>query len=143
MKHLQLIVLLTIVAASTAPAQSESKVAPSQRSVERQLIELERQLSDALVKEDAAVLDRLWSNDLVFTFPNGKVSSQRDSYELEKECDLAGGLRTRSCPLSNPQSSPRFRHLEFQSKPKSSKGEYYGHVRIVNSGRCARSVSEI
>ena len=40
------------------------------------MIELERQLSEALVKEDAAVLDRLWSNDLVFTFPDGKVSNK-------------------------------------------------------------------
>jgi hypothetical protein len=76
MKHLLLIVLLTIVAASPALAQSESKVASSKRSIETHLIELERQLSDALVKEDAAVLDRLWSNDLVFTFPNGKVSNK-------------------------------------------------------------------
>ena len=76
MKHVLLSVLLTIVAASAALAQSESKAAPSKRSVERQLIELERQLSDALVREDAAVLGRLWSNDLVFTFPNGKVSNK-------------------------------------------------------------------
>ncbi len=62
----------TIVAAASALAQSESKAAPSKRSVEGQLIELERQLSEALVKEDAAILDHLWSNDLVFTFPNEK-----------------------------------------------------------------------
>jgi ketosteroid isomerase-like protein len=76
MRHILLRVLLTIVAASPALGQSESKAAPSKESVERQLIELERQLSDALVREDAAVLDRLWSNDLVFTFPNGKVSNK-------------------------------------------------------------------
>jgi ketosteroid isomerase-like protein len=76
MKHILLSVLLTIVVAAPALAQSESKAAPSKRSVEVQLIELERQLSEALVKEDAAVLDRLWSNDLVFTFPNGKVSNK-------------------------------------------------------------------
>jgi len=74
MKHILLSVFLTIVAATAAFAQSESKAPPSKRTVEGQLIELERQLSAALVKEDAAVLDRLWSNDLVFTFPNGKVS---------------------------------------------------------------------
>jgi len=76
MKQTLLSVLLTIVAATAALAQSESKAAPLKRSVEGQLIELERQLSDALVREDAAVLDRLWSNDLVFTFPNGKVSNK-------------------------------------------------------------------
>ena len=76
MKQILLSVLLTIVAAVPAVAQSESQAAPSKRSIEYQLIELERQLSAALVKEDAAVLDRLWSNDLVFTFPNGKVSNK-------------------------------------------------------------------
>ena len=76
MKHILLSVLLIIMAATATLAQSESKAAPSKLSVEGQLIELERQLSDALVKEDAAVLDRLWSNDLVFTFPNGKVSNK-------------------------------------------------------------------
>jgi len=62
--------------AAPALAQSESKAAPSKRSVEGQLIDLERQLSEALVRENAAVLDRLWSSDLVFTFPNGKVSNK-------------------------------------------------------------------
>jgi ketosteroid isomerase-like protein len=76
MKHILLSVLLTIVAAAPALAQSESNAAPSKRNVEGQLIELERQLSEALVRQDAAVLDRLWSNDLVFTFPNGKVSNK-------------------------------------------------------------------
>ena len=76
MKQTLLSLLLTIMAATAAFAQSESKAAPSKPAIERQLIELERQLSDALVREDAVVLDRLWSNDLVFTFPNGKVSNK-------------------------------------------------------------------
>jgi ketosteroid isomerase-like protein len=76
MKYILLSVVLTIVAATAALSQSESKTAPSKQSVEGQLIELERQLSDALVRVDSAVLDRLWSNDLVFTFPDGKVSNK-------------------------------------------------------------------
>ena len=89
MKHLQLIVLLIIGAASTSLAQPEKKVALSQTSVERHLIELERQLSDALVNGDAAVLNRLWSNDLVFTFPNGKVSSKAGRLAGQKPWDQA------------------------------------------------------
>ena len=76
MKHIISTVLLSVLAFTPILAQSKSKAAPSKRSVEDQLIELERQLSEALVKEDAAVLDRLWSNDLVFTFPDGKVSNK-------------------------------------------------------------------
>ena len=84
MKHILLSVLLTMAAATAAPAQAESRAAPSKRSAEGQLIELERQLSAALVREDAAVLDRLWSNDLVFTFPNGKVSNKAQRLASQK-----------------------------------------------------------
>jgi len=87
MKHLQSIILLTILAASTTPAQFQGKMSASQRKVELQLIDLERQLSDALVKGDAATLDRLWSNDLVFTFPNGKVSSKAERLAGQKPSD--------------------------------------------------------
>ena len=89
MKHLQLLLLLIIAAASLASAQSENKGALTKRSVEHQLIELERQLSDALVKQDAAILDRLWSNDLVFTFPNGKVSTKAERLAAQKPSDQA------------------------------------------------------
>jgi hypothetical protein len=84
MKHILLSVFLTIVTAAPALAQSESKAAASKRSVEGQLIELERQLSAALVREDAAVLERLWSNDLIFTFPNGTVSNKAQRLASQK-----------------------------------------------------------
>ena len=76
MKNILSIVLLVIWSALAAPVQAQVKLKPADRRIERQLIELERQMSDALVKQDAAVLDRLWSNDLVFTFPNGKISNK-------------------------------------------------------------------
>ena len=76
MNHIIFTALLTVLASAPALAQSESKAAASKRSLEVQLIELERQLSAALVREDSATLDRLWSNDLIFTFPDGKVSNK-------------------------------------------------------------------
>ncbi len=84
MKQILLSVILIIVSAAPGLGQSESKASPSKRSVEVQLIELERQLSAALVREDAAVLDRLWSNDLVFTFPDGKVSTKAQRLAAQK-----------------------------------------------------------
>ena len=84
MKQKLLGVLLTIVIATAAFAQGERKSSPSKRSVESQLTELERQMSDALVRQDAAVLDRLWSNDLVFTFPDGNVSNKRQRLAAQK-----------------------------------------------------------
>jgi hypothetical protein len=64
MKHIGLIVLLAVVTACPVLAQAARNVVPAGRSAERQLIALENQMSDALVREDARVLDRLWSNDL-------------------------------------------------------------------------------
>jgi ketosteroid isomerase-like protein len=112
MKHILLSVLLTIVAGSPALAQSESKSAPSKRSIERQLIELERQLSDALVREDPAVLDRLWSNDLVFTFPNGKVSNKAQRLAGQK-------------PAVQPSQS------ESQTSNDEVKVYVYGNTAVV------------
>ena len=112
MKHILLSVLLTIVAAVPAPAQSKSKAAPSKRSVEVQLIELERQLSEALVREDAAVLDRLWSNDLVFTFPNGKVSNKAQRLAGQK-------------PAAQPSQS------ESETKNDEVKVYLYGNTAVV------------
>jgi ketosteroid isomerase-like protein len=126
MKNILLSVLLAIVAAASALPQSEGKAAPAKRSVEGQLIELERQLSAALVREDAAVLDRLWSNDLVFTFPNGKVSnkaqrlagqkpaapsaqSESDTTNDEVKVYLYGNTAVVTCAL----------YLERQSKQSS------------------------
>ena len=84
MKRILLSVLVTIMAAAPALTQSKSMAAPAKRSVESHLIELERQLSDALVRQDAAVLERLWSNDLVFTFPDGKVSNKQQRLAAQK-----------------------------------------------------------
>jgi len=112
MKHILLSVLITIVAAAPILAQSESKAAPSNRRVERQLIELERQLSDALVKQDVAVLDRLWSNDLVFTFPNGKVSNKVERLAGQK-------------PAAQPSQS------ESETSNDEVKVYLYGNAAVV------------
>ena len=68
-------IALLILSTVTTLLQAQVKGKPNSE-VERQLVELERQMSEALVKQDASVLDRLWSNDLVFTFPNGKISNK-------------------------------------------------------------------
>ena len=59
------------------PSQAQVKRNGKQltRAVEAQLVELERQ-SEALAKEDAAVRNRLWSDDLVFTSPNGHMTNK-------------------------------------------------------------------
>jgi ketosteroid isomerase-like protein len=77
-------ILLILIVGLAAEAQSTRKTAPATQRIERELIELERQLSDALARQDASVLDRLWSSDLVFTFPNGEVSNKARRLAAQK-----------------------------------------------------------
>ena len=49
-------------------AQTARKAAPPGRSAERQLIELERQLSGALVRQDAKVLDQTLRVSLIVRY---------------------------------------------------------------------------
>src|SRR5882724_2598912 len=66
------IILLAVFGAVTLAA----KGVPSKSGDERRLIELENELSVALVRQDAVVLNRLWGDSLVFTFPDGSVSNK-------------------------------------------------------------------
>jgi hypothetical protein len=80
MKNSFSIVLLITLVAASAVAQSNK----STQNIERQLIELERQLSEALARQDASVLDRLWSESLIFTFPNGQLSNKAQRLAAQK-----------------------------------------------------------
>jgi hypothetical protein len=80
---LSILFLITLVAAP-AVAQRNEKALRSTQKVERELIELERQLSEALARQDASVLDRLWSEKLLFTFPNGQVSNKAQRLAAQK-----------------------------------------------------------
>ena len=89
MKQIPLIILLVLLIASSAAAQTQKKELYPKGSIENQLIELERQLSDALVKQDAVTLDRLWSRDLVFTFPSGAMSDKSKRIAAQKPSEAS------------------------------------------------------
>lgn len=76
--------LLISITGVAAAAQSSRTATPATQRIERELIELERQMSDALATQDASVLDRLWSDDLVFTFPSGEVSNKARRLAAQK-----------------------------------------------------------
>ena len=89
MKQILLIVMLAMLTESSVSAQTQKKDTHPIGSIESQLIELERQMSDALVKQDAVTLDRLWSRDLVFTFPSGTVSDKSKRISAQKPSDAS------------------------------------------------------
>jgi ketosteroid isomerase-like protein len=84
--------LLVILVAAPAVAQSSK----SRQKVERELIALERQLSEALARQDASVLDRLWSETLVFTFPNGQISNKAQRLAAQKPAADSNQLTNRN-----------------------------------------------
>jgi ketosteroid isomerase-like protein len=84
MKNIFALLLLITLVAAPAVAQSYRKAIRSTQQAERELIELERQLSAALARQDASVLDRLWSETLVFTFPNGQISNKAQRLAAQK-----------------------------------------------------------
>jgi hypothetical protein len=96
MKNIFSIVLLIPLVATPAVAQKSRQAIASTQKVERELMELERQLSDALARQDASVLDRLWSERLVFTFPNGQISSKADRIAAQKPSTDPNQLTSRN-----------------------------------------------
>ena len=89
MKQTLLIMMLTMLTVTYASAQTQKKETHPTWSIESQLVELERQLSDALVKQDAVTLDRLWSRDLVFTFPSGTMSDKSKRIAAQKPSEAS------------------------------------------------------
>jgi ketosteroid isomerase-like protein len=87
------LLLITLVA---PPAIAQKKAMRSTQEVEHELIELERQLSEALARQDASVLDRLWSETLVFTFPNGQISNKAQRLAAQKPSADPNQLTTRN-----------------------------------------------
>src|SRR5437870_6703122 len=83
-KHSRSILLLIILIAPAVAAKSNKKATHSTPKVESELVELERQLSEALAKQDAPALGRLWSDMLVFTFPNGHISNKAERLAAQK-----------------------------------------------------------
>ena len=88
------ILLSVILVAGSTLAQTGYKNRTSTSNVERELIELERQMSEALAKQDASVLDRLWSENLVFTSPNGQISNKSKRLAMQKPPQAAANQMT-------------------------------------------------
>jgi len=52
-------------------------VATTQQNAESEIMNAEAQLADAFTRQDVTKIDQLWSDDFVFTAPNGKVFTKQ------------------------------------------------------------------
>ena len=52
-------------------------MATTQQSAESEIMKAEAQLADAFTRQDVTKIDQLWSDDFVFTAPNGKVFTKQ------------------------------------------------------------------
>lgn len=94
------IALLTIAASYLAlgqPPAKQSERANQQGRVERELIKLEHEWADAVVRGDTAVLDRIEADDLIVTDTDGKVSNK-----AQDQADIkSGAFKVESIKLDN------------------------------------------
>ena len=84
--------MLTLIALALPLLQAGGSVAPDDTA--KAIGRLEDELTLALNRYDAAALDRFWSDDLTFVFPNGALASKAER--------LAG---LKSPPPSLPKSA--------------------------------------
>lgn len=110
MKKLLAIVLVILAGAYSLTA----KGLPSGAGDEQRLIELEKELSAALVRQDAVVLNRLWSDSLVFTFPDGGVSNKAERLASQK-----------------PSAQPTQADSEMSNDNEVVKVHLYGNTAVV------------
>lgn len=56
-------------------------LAKDKKSVEQEVLKLEQQWVDALIKADVAALEKLYTDDLTYTHSNGSVDNKRSYIE--------------------------------------------------------------
>jgi ketosteroid isomerase-like protein len=74
--------VVVLVFAVTVIAQTPAQ--PKSEGVEQELIKLEKQWGDALVKPDLAFLDQITADDWILTDPDGNVWTKAQSLSLLK-----------------------------------------------------------
>ena len=111
-KHIVMILFLPLVAlVPTGPTVAQTKKhMPPDYHLEHELLELERQMSEALAKQDVSVLNRLWSDTLVFTSPNGQISNKAKRLAAQK-----------------PSSDPN----QLTNRNEDVKVDLYGNTAVV------------
>lgn len=75
LKRLLVVALLIVAASAYAPGQS--KKGSKSQSLEQELMRLQRAEDEAESKRDLAALERLLSDDFIFTAPNGAISDKK------------------------------------------------------------------
>jgi len=89
MKNVFLASVLVIVTVAVAQTGKETKKASSSSAgnVEQQLIQMEKQWAQAIVKGDEATLERLEADDITTTQDDGSVTTKKDDIANLKSGD--------------------------------------------------------
>jgi len=92
MKRIAIAVCVVILAFAVAVA-AQTTFKPRGGSVEQELIKLEKEWGDALVKCDVAFLDRILAEDYMFTSPLGEVLTKAQTLaELKSGEDVVSSV---------------------------------------------------
>jgi hypothetical protein len=71
MKSILSMVLLTVALSTSALAQTQTTQSVQKRSVEEEVLKVEREQRDALLKRDVKAMERLVADEFVLTIPSG------------------------------------------------------------------------
>jgi ketosteroid isomerase-like protein len=84
------ILVIGLILAASSSAQGQVTGGKS-NSLERELMQLQRAEDEAEGKKDLATLDRLLSDNFIFTAPNGAISDKRQLIEDTKNDESEDG----------------------------------------------------
>ena len=117
MKRIFLLWMLFILSSAFAFAQTPNKLA-------QEIIKLEQDRVDAVIKGDTAKLEQIFADDLVYTHSNARVETKSDFLNSVK----SGSIKYESMKHSNVQ-------VTLYGNTAVMRGE--SDIKVVNNGQAA------
>ena len=88
MKRNLIILVLAVAVSPLALSQTANKKNNPNRQAEQEVLKVNKEYNDAIVRRDAAAFDRLLADDFTFTTPDGQVTGKAEEIAFAKSGDL-------------------------------------------------------
>ena len=88
MKHFHIIIALAFAVPSLLLAQTGDKTSKPSSETEQAIAKIEQDITNALLKQDAATVDRMLADDCFYTGPDGKTQTKAEFLADIKSGDL-------------------------------------------------------
>jgi ketosteroid isomerase-like protein len=88
MKKILIITVLLITVTPFLYGQTKSRKGNTNSGTERELLERNKEYDEALVREDASALDRIFADEFIYTSTTGELINKAQQLEAIKSGDL-------------------------------------------------------